>query len=206
MHGRRLGAIVEYHSSVTKDEGVYECRIGTSNESLCIMSARRRTDKVLPNKLPVAENVVSILNSNRNIYTMFVRHLTSLSFGARECLHTLVMNMRSTGCLIIDIGSGKGQALSIMNFDTCSYHFCNHEQSLRRLTRSVVDLTNFDSESICNWMSRVNKFPGLIGAYRGKIESLLTDNVLRRQCSSKVPLMLMFSLSHVHDKLLEIAR
>lgn len=77
---------------------------------------------------------------------------------------------------------------------------------MQRLGKNVVDLTGFDSDSVCNWMSKANKFPDLIGAYNGKIENLLTDQVLRNRCSSRVPLMLMFSLSHVHSKVLEIAR
>lgn len=79
-----------------------------------------RTDKVLPNKLAVAENVVTIISRNKDVGKIFDHHLTAASFSVRECVHSLAMNMTSTGCLIVDVGSGKGQALSIMNFNKCS--------------------------------------------------------------------------------------
>jgi hypothetical protein len=189
---------------------VFECSLEViSLANVKLTSLFYRPDKVRPNSSRVYESVVHSASKEGDNSGYFRREITNYCFSVREKMYEKAMNKRQTGCLVIDIGTGRFQCSSFFRDQETSFLFCDPNlTNLRALERPVnVDLTSLSAESKLEALRRLNKGKYKIGIYRGRVEDLfLSSKVKEWVVDNSVPVTLSFSASKCYECLLDMLK
>jgi hypothetical protein len=184
---------------------VYECRIaieeGTEGEDVpTVLHYIHRPDKEHPNSTYVATVIMLMLKSSSFFDLVLERRVTSFCFDVRAYLYELAANSRSTGQLVVDVGSGRMQSRSYLLGADRSYVLCDPEFNPRHLKGCIgtIDLKSISHDSLLPTLEMLNKGKLKIGFFKGGILDFVRKvGVLDWLISRGVPFVYSFSLSHV---------
>lgn len=188
---------------------VYECFLKISNQRWKLTRYIVRTDKVKPNSVKLLlelDRHYMDLDLNASIVQ---REVSMASFEFRKHVSTRAVNTRKASNLIVDVGTGNGQALSILVNTGASYILCDPKLSLnlsRFPTIKAQDLTVLSVDDRVNWVRMAHKTRNVWGLFRGTLLDLLKGKVAGELVSKGVPFQCMFSISHIADDLTAMVR
>jgi len=177
---------------------VYECALTTREGQTTVESFFPRPDKSKGNRPEVVSDAVHRALGTLSDEKVVNRKVVQASFVVREYLYEQASNLKTTGSLVVDVGSGRLQSMQAMKRSNCTYLLCDPELSMGLLGANTMpmDVTLMDGASIANVMKQLTKGRTRVAAYRGTIEELISHpEVLDYIRTWSVPMVYSFSLS-----------
>jgi hypothetical protein len=193
---------------------IYECKLRVKNVGvrrvLDIEEFHERYDKEKPNSLTVYNRIRDVMLSDKSVNEVISREVSSFSFAVRKYVYHRADGSRSSGRLIIDVGTNKLQSLSVMNeLPAVSWLMVDPNIAIPSSanTRNWVDATLYDSNSIVNLLNDLNVGKVKFAYMRITIEQLLSnENVYMVMHHKRYPLVYSFSASYCTSTMNQLRR
>lgn len=153
------GKTISFSSDILLEESqVYECTLAKVDGYVTVDKLAIRSDKSVPNRYSTVEEVIDRVEHGDDRSHSNPKTLTEYSFALREHVYNCARDARRTGSLIVDVGTGRLQSLSVMMGEGDVYLFCdpNIDLASSPIASKVKDLTLDTNASIASVINRMN--------------------------------------------------
>jgi hypothetical protein len=199
-----------------QDGVVYDCSIsyitidGVNHPY--VSDYRMRSDKSVPNTSDKYNALIDLYMHDSDSIDYVMREVSAFSFEVRKLLYSKALSSRTTGRLVIDIGTGRLQSSTVMelNDNSTSWLMVDPNIEITRrvyLATKAVNATMYDSESLVNLISDLNSGKTRVAYIRRQWCDILSmSDVVNKIVTCMCPIVYSFSASYCQGDILMLSK